>query len=191
MNGAARALASARGHRLVLVYHRLGVRRSGGLRGRSLGTRQPVQSAAAGARRGRRLCGSRSKSLQRTGVDRAVTSTRPAVAVTFDDDLPSHAEHALPVLRELGVPATFFLSGRALHGLGAYWFQHLEALLIAYGERRTAALLSTPESSAATSGAGLRAQCGSAAACERTRRRLAGSGHSPTRRDCGVGAQRA
>jgi peptidoglycan/xylan/chitin deacetylase (PgdA/CDA1 family) len=70
---------------------------------------------------------------------------RAAVSVTFDDDLPSHAEHALPVLRELGVPATFFLSGRALHGLGAYWFQQLEGLLIAYGERRAAALLHLPE----------------------------------------------
>jgi peptidoglycan/xylan/chitin deacetylase (PgdA/CDA1 family) len=70
---------------------------------------------------------------------------RAAIAVTFDDDLPSHAEHALPVLRELGVPATFFLSGRALHGLGPYWFQQLEALLIAYGEREAAALLDLPE----------------------------------------------
>jgi peptidoglycan/xylan/chitin deacetylase (PgdA/CDA1 family) len=70
---------------------------------------------------------------------------RAAVALTFDDDLPSHVEHALPVLRELGVPAAFFLSGRALHGLGAYWFQQLEALLIVYGERRAAALLHLPE----------------------------------------------
>jgi peptidoglycan/xylan/chitin deacetylase (PgdA/CDA1 family) len=73
---------------------------------------------------------------------------RPAVALTFDDDLPSHAEYALPVLRELGVPAAFFLSGRVLHGLGSYWFQQLEALLIAYGERRTAALLRVPEAHA-------------------------------------------
>jgi peptidoglycan/xylan/chitin deacetylase (PgdA/CDA1 family) len=70
---------------------------------------------------------------------------RPTVALTFDDDLPSHAEHALPLLREAGVPATFFLSGRVLHGFGSYWFQQLEALLIAYGERRTAALLGLPE----------------------------------------------
>jgi peptidoglycan/xylan/chitin deacetylase (PgdA/CDA1 family) len=73
---------------------------------------------------------------------------RPAVALSFDDDLPSHAEYALPVLREVGVPAAFFLSGRALHGLGPYWFQQLEALLIAYGERRTAALLRVPEARA-------------------------------------------
>jgi peptidoglycan/xylan/chitin deacetylase (PgdA/CDA1 family) len=66
---------------------------------------------------------------------------RPAVAVTLDDDLPSHGEYAVPLLREFGVPATFFLSGRALHGLGAYWFQQLEALLVGYGEPRTLGLL--------------------------------------------------
>ena len=63
------------------------------------------------------------------------------MAITFDDDLPSHASDALPVLRESGVAATFFLSGRALHGLGPYWFQQLEAVLLAHGEVRTAALL--------------------------------------------------
>ena len=40
---------------------------------------------------------------------------RPAVALTFDDDLPSHAEYALPVLREVGVPAAFFLTDGHLH----------------------------------------------------------------------------
>jgi peptidoglycan/xylan/chitin deacetylase (PgdA/CDA1 family) len=69
------------------------------------------------------------------------SGARPPVAVTFDDDLPSHVQHALPILRELGIPATFFLSGRALHGLGPYWFQWLETLLVNRGPRQTAALL--------------------------------------------------
>jgi peptidoglycan/xylan/chitin deacetylase (PgdA/CDA1 family) len=69
---------------------------------------------------------------------------RPAVTLTFDDDLPSHANQALPALRDFGVPAAFFLSGRALHDRGAYWFQYLESLFIAYGEPRTAALLGVP-----------------------------------------------
>jgi peptidoglycan/xylan/chitin deacetylase (PgdA/CDA1 family) len=51
---------------------------------------------------------------------------RPRFAMTFDDDLLSHVEHALPILRSLGAQATFFLSGRALHGLGPYWFEVLE-----------------------------------------------------------------
>ena len=70
---------------------------------------------------------------------------RPAVALTFDDDLASHVQYALPVLRELGIPATFFLSGRALHGLGPYWFQWLEALLVARGPQQTAAFLKLPD----------------------------------------------
>ncbi len=148
VNGAARAIASARGHRLVLVYHRLGVAAPAGC---EVVPSVPVslfkaQLQALGA------------VVDFVALEEIIAENRgrsgghqhgPRVAVTFDDDLPSHVEHALPVLQELGVPATFFLSGRALHGLGAYWFQHLEALLIAYGVRRTAAKLSTPGSSAA------------------------------------------
>jgi peptidoglycan/xylan/chitin deacetylase (PgdA/CDA1 family) len=52
--------------------------------------------------------------------------SRPRVALTFDDDDPGHAEHALPILEKLGLPATFFLSGRWLHGLGPYWWEVLE-----------------------------------------------------------------
>jgi peptidoglycan/xylan/chitin deacetylase (PgdA/CDA1 family) len=50
-------------------------------------------------------------------------------ALTFDDDFSTHASHVLPVLRSLGVPGAFFLSGRSLHGLGPYWFEALEQLL--------------------------------------------------------------
>lgn len=53
-------------------------------------------------------------------------SARVRFALTFDDDDPGHAEHALPVLEELGIAATFFLSGRWLHGRGHYWWEALE-----------------------------------------------------------------
>jgi peptidoglycan/xylan/chitin deacetylase (PgdA/CDA1 family)/SAM-dependent methyltransferase len=49
------------------------------------------------------------------------------VAITFDDDLPSHAELALPLLREAGVTATFFLGG------SARWSDQLQAVLDAGG----------------------------------------------------------
>jgi len=147
VSGAVRALARVRGHRLVLVYHRLGPSAPPGC---AVVPSVPVDVFRA--------------QLQALGevVDlvtidevlafdsRAGYQKRPAVALTFDDDLPSHAEYALPVLRELGVPAAFFLSGRLLHGLGSYWFQQLEALLIAHGTRRTAALLRVPEAHAGT-----------------------------------------
>jgi peptidoglycan/xylan/chitin deacetylase (PgdA/CDA1 family) len=39
---------------------------------------------------------------------------RYPVAVTFDDDLASHAETAAPILKRHGIPATFFLCGASL-----------------------------------------------------------------------------
>jgi peptidoglycan/xylan/chitin deacetylase (PgdA/CDA1 family) len=45
------------------------------------------------------------------------------VAITFDDDLPSHAELALPLLREANASATFFLGG------SARWSEQLQAVL--------------------------------------------------------------
>jgi peptidoglycan/xylan/chitin deacetylase (PgdA/CDA1 family) len=57
------------------------------------------------------------------------SADRPRFAVTFDDDYYSHVRDALPLLRQLGAPATFFLSGRSLHGLGPYWWDKLEYLI--------------------------------------------------------------
>ncbi len=66
---------------------------------------------------------------------------RPRFALTFDDDTPTHYERALPILRDLRVPATFFLSGRALHGLGPLWFERLDGLVSTRGVRAGARLL--------------------------------------------------
>ncbi len=68
---------------------------------------------------------------------------RPRFAVTFDDDYVTHLDHALPVLQALDAPATFFLSGRALHGLGSYWFELLERLVSARGVAEVSRLLHT------------------------------------------------
>jgi peptidoglycan/xylan/chitin deacetylase (PgdA/CDA1 family) len=59
----------------------------------------------------------------------AVDRRRPRFGLSFDDDYRSHGEQVLPILQALGVTGTFFLSGRSLHGLGAYWFESLERLL--------------------------------------------------------------
>ena len=148
VNRAARAIACARGHRLVLVYHRIGVAAP---RGCEIVPSVPLKLFRAQLQ-------ALGEVVEFVPLDRILAHDtplsagrprRPAVAITFDDDLPSHVEQALPVLREVRVPATFFLSGRVLHGLGAYWFQQLEALLITCGERRTAAMLHLPESAAA------------------------------------------
>lgn len=51
---------------------------------------------------------------------------RIPVAITFDDDLPSHLEVAAPILRRLGVPATFFLTGAYMEGPHAFWWELLQ-----------------------------------------------------------------
>ena len=84
---------------------------------------------------------------------------RVRLAITFDDDDPSHARHALPILQSLGFPATFFLSGRALRGLGPPWWILLEAGILRNGLDRTAAQLGV---------GGARTATDLAAACEGT-----------------------
>ena len=53
------------------------------------------------------------------------------VAVTFDDDLPSHVQVAMPVLLELNVPAMFFVGGRGLSPAPELWWETLERALAA------------------------------------------------------------
>ena len=48
------------------------------------------------------------------------------VAITFDDDLTSHVDEALPALREAGAPATFFLNASSLERPYSFWWQRLQ-----------------------------------------------------------------
>jgi peptidoglycan/xylan/chitin deacetylase (PgdA/CDA1 family) len=60
----------------------------------------------------------------------AVVRRRPGqripVAITFDDDLRSHVTHAMPILRRLGAPATFFLCGASLESAHEFWWERLQ-----------------------------------------------------------------
>lgn len=49
------------------------------------------------------------------------------VALTFDDDSPTHARWSAPALRAAGVRATFFLSGAALDEPVVTWWDRLQA----------------------------------------------------------------
>jgi peptidoglycan/xylan/chitin deacetylase (PgdA/CDA1 family) len=70
---------------------------------------------------------------------------RLPVAVSFDDDLPSHLSIAAPALKRARLPATFFLTGAGLSGPFSLWWQLLQrawdghlvdaALLEAWGIR--------------------------------------------------------
>jgi peptidoglycan/xylan/chitin deacetylase (PgdA/CDA1 family) len=63
----------------------------------------------------------------------AVAARRPGepfpAAVTFDDDLASHVELALPALRRHGIAATFFLTGSSLEGPFCFWWERLQRAL--------------------------------------------------------------
>jgi len=48
------------------------------------------------------------------------------VAVTFDDDLATHVQVALPALRRIDAPATFFLCGASLDRPFAFWWERLQ-----------------------------------------------------------------
>lgn len=59
--------------------------------------------------------------------------TAPSVAVTFDDGYADNAREALPILEEVGVPATFFVSSGSVGSLQEFWWDELERVLL--GER--------------------------------------------------------
>jgi peptidoglycan/xylan/chitin deacetylase (PgdA/CDA1 family) len=66
------------------------------------------------------------------GIQAAASARRRGerfpVAISFDDDLRSHAEVALPALRRGGLNATFFLSGASLDGPHRFWWERLQAV---------------------------------------------------------------
>ena len=54
----------------------------------------------------------------------------PGVALSFDDGYADNLTNAAPLLREFGIPATFFVTTRALTGEGEFWWDELDALLL-------------------------------------------------------------
>ena len=58
-------------------------------------------------------------------------SPRPAVVVTFDDGYADNVLEALPILEELGVPATFFVSSGTIGSAREFWWDELERLILA------------------------------------------------------------
>ncbi len=57
----------------------------------------------------------------------------PAVAITFDDGYADNLLEALPILEEVGVPATFFISTRTIGSSQEFWWHELERIIL---ERR-------------------------------------------------------
>lgn len=54
----------------------------------------------------------------------------PALAVTFDDGYADNALEALPILEQVGVPATFFVSTGAIGTREEFWWDELERVIL-------------------------------------------------------------
>jgi peptidoglycan/xylan/chitin deacetylase (PgdA/CDA1 family) len=137
LNAALRRIAAARGRSLILLYHRVG---------------NPHGSAPAVVpwvptdlfRRQIEALTEAGDVVPLTRLLEPARSQRPRFALTFDDDYRNHANVVAPLLQRLGVPATFFLSGRALSGLGRYWWEILEDLVAREGAVAVARMLGRP-----------------------------------------------
>ncbi len=68
-------------------------------------------------------------SLVRFGED-WTKAPKPAVAVTFDDGYADNAIAALPILEEIGVPATFFVSTGMIGTVREFWWHELDRILL-------------------------------------------------------------
>lgn len=125
-----RALAcrrpARRGHGLVLLWHRV--------RPHGAGPHEVVPSVPTGLfRRQVAVLGELGDIVPLAALDGEEPGRRLRFALTFDDDDPGHVADTLPVLTEHRLPATFFLSGRWLHGRGPYWWEVLEEEISAEG----------------------------------------------------------
>ncbi|HXE97638.1 MAG TPA: polysaccharide deacetylase family protein, partial [Dongiaceae bacterium] len=57
------------------------------------------------------------------------TAPKPAVVITFDDGYADNALEALPILEEIGVPATFFVSTGTTGTTKEFWWHELERII--------------------------------------------------------------
>ena len=70
---------------------------------------------------------------------------KPAVVITFDDGYADNAAEALPILEEMKIPATFFISTGNIGSRRTFWWHRLEALLLREGEFPSVLRLPDPE----------------------------------------------
>lgn len=65
----------------------------------------------------------------RARVGARTRGQRIPVALTFDDDLQSHVAITAPLLADMSLAATFFLTGSSLHEHLSFWWHDLQAVV--------------------------------------------------------------
>jgi peptidoglycan/xylan/chitin deacetylase (PgdA/CDA1 family) len=108
---------------IVLVYHRVA-----DANGQDHGTFTPCLGVHVFENQLRHILGRYSVVPAvdlRDAVRQRRRGERFPVAVTFDDDLTSHADITLTVLKQVGVHATFFVSGASLEQPFSFWWERL------------------------------------------------------------------
>jgi peptidoglycan/xylan/chitin deacetylase (PgdA/CDA1 family) len=68
--------------------------------------------------------------LSRALDNEVMLPARPAI-VTFDDGYEDNYTHAFPILRELGLPATIFVSTGYIGGTETFWFDRVCQIILA------------------------------------------------------------
>jgi peptidoglycan/xylan/chitin deacetylase (PgdA/CDA1 family) len=123
---AALRIAARRGRSLVLLYHRV---LPDGVAPEAIVPSLPLSLFRRQLEAVLRFC----DIVPLPQLFESSSHSRPRIAVTFDDDDAGYVDTLVPTLRALGVPATFFLSGRSLHGLPPYWWSTVEHSLRTHG----------------------------------------------------------
>ena len=116
--------ASARPVGLALCYHRIDERT-----GNKATELVPALATADFERQVDRLAG-RYRLVRASDLLEAARSRqrfeRLPVAITFDDDAPTHLRFAAPILERIGATATFFINGASLEAAHEFWFERLQ-----------------------------------------------------------------
>jgi peptidoglycan/xylan/chitin deacetylase (PgdA/CDA1 family) len=63
---------------------------------------------------------------------------RNAILITFDDGFLDNYETAFPILKDVGVPATFFVSTGYIGGTATFWFDEVYHIILTTREKRIA-----------------------------------------------------
>lgn len=73
------------------------------------------------------------------------TVQKPAVAITFDDGYADNAQIALPIIEEVGVPVTFFISTANIGSKNEFWWDALERMVLGEADYPARFVLDDPQ----------------------------------------------